>query len=716
VRELFRDEVIAGVLGAAFIAAIEVVALGSGRPGVFAPAVALILSLGAAIGAVMAIAEWTVERLRPSPLVVALIRAGGAVIPLIPVGRSLFSGGLAATLPGAAWAPLWVPALGVLGIAAAALAGARLCRGWGPVSPRAGRAIAVAALALLAGAAELANRLLYPTEYPVLHLFLIVCSCAALAVALRVAGGAAELSVRRRRRVRAAIAFGVAVALGLTLFFGLESTADRWQVAEARSHSLRLSRLVRDLLDFDGDGYAAVLGGGDCDDADPDRNPGARDVPGNGIDEDCDGADAAPPAPRVTGLSASERRRYLASDGAVALRQRAAAAPLIVLSIDALRADLVAPGPESRRRFPVLSGLLGESVWFRRAVSPSAGTDVSLSCLVTGRVDPFAPIETTLWEAVAASGRIAHGILPREILRWAPRTLITRGLGSTDTVVNDRVQRDVGSHTTSAETTDRALAALDRIARQGESPPALWVHYFDVHEHGQIELGDPGLRSVQGDEPLDSTPARYRALLALTDREIGRLLAGLRERGLYEKAVIMVLSDHGESLGEDPRLPDRHGLYVYHPLTAIPLAIRVPGVAGREVFEPVSLLDVYPTLADLVGLEPAADLDGSNLVLHLLPDGPEPPIDPGRALPLNESDQWGVIVWPDKLMVRPADNLVELYDLEADPGERHNLAAARPARVTELKARYHAFPTVSMDRSVAGRRWRERQARPPRPR
>ncbi|HEY0134375.1 MAG TPA: hypothetical protein VGB85_09855, partial [Nannocystis sp.] len=81
-----------------------------------------------------------------------------------------------------------------------------------------------------------------------------------------------------------------------------------------------------------------------------------------------------------------------------------------------------------------------------------------------------------------------------------------------------------------------------------------------------------------------------------------------------------------------------------------------------------------------------------------------------RPLVLNESEQYGVIVWPHKLLVRPGDNLTELYDLSEDFAEARNLAADAPRRVGELMQYYHAAPSVNLDRTSRGRRLRERAA------
>jgi arylsulfatase A-like enzyme len=300
--------------------------------------------------------------------------------------------------------------------------------------------------------------------------------------------------------------------------------------------------------------------------------------------------------------------------------------------------------------------------------------------------------------------------LPREVLRYAGATLLTRGLDDHATIVNDREKRDVGNATTSVETTDQAIAALGRLAPAAE-PFTLWVHYFDVHEHLQVENDDPGLRSVG--RSVDGKVDKYEALVMLTDREIGRLVDSLEQLNIADETIVVLFSDHGESLGEDPRLPDNHGLVVYEPLVRIPIIIAMPGVAPAVIEVPVSLVDLSATLVRLFGLEGLTEVPGDDLSVFL--DGHRPKELDARSGPivLNESDQWGIIEWPYKLMVRPADNLVELYDLSSDPGEKNNLAASEPERVARLKALYAGFPRPNLDRTRKARRARERLAEPP---
>lgn len=99
--------------------------------------------------------------------------------------------------------------------------------------------------------------------------------------------------------------------------------------------------------------------------------------------------------------------------------------------------------------------------------------------------------------------------------------------------------------------------------------------------------------------------------------------------------------------------------------------------------------------------------------LYLLPIllGAPEPLRPHRAIAIHEELQWSVVEWPYQLIVRPADNLVELYDLEHDPLQREDLSATKPDVVSQLKARYAEFPRVNVDRSTSGRSERDRLAR-----
>src|SRR6185369_14421095 len=99
-----------------------------------------------------------------------------------------------------------------------------------------------------------------------------------------------------------------------------------------------------------------------------------------------------------------------------------------------LRADLLAPDAPNRDDFPAITKLLSESVWFTRAFAPASGTDVSLATFLTGRLDPFQPVATTLPEAFQAAGRHTFAALPSEVLRYAGEVLLGRGVDKVATV------------------------------------------------------------------------------------------------------------------------------------------------------------------------------------------------------------------------------------------------------------------------------------------
>jgi arylsulfatase A-like enzyme len=397
---------------------------------------------------------------------------------------------------------------------------------------------------------------------------------------------------------------------------------------------------------------------------------------------------------------------FRAREDVVALLARTKRMNVVLVSIDALRADLLAPGAPDRADFPHITKLLDDSVWFTRAFAPASGTDISLATLLTGRFNPFQPVASTLSETMRASGRTTYAAIPNEVLRYAGDTLLNRGVDTLKKIYTDWSQADVGDHISADATT---LAGVHSLGAAGDKPFFLWVHYFDVHEHHQINVPREMLAKVQ--RGASDKSHAYRALLRGIDDELGTLLADLDRRGLADKTIVVFLSDHGESLGEDPRLLATHGKVTYAPLVRVPIAFHIPGGPTGQRTDPVSLVDVAPTLFDLLGISTdGLVLDGKDLLPALL-DGPADLRPANRALAIHEQDQWSVVEWPFQLLVRPADNLIELYDLEHDPGQRTNLAAAQPDVVQRLKVRFAEFPQLVVDRSPQGRSSREQLAR-----
>ncbi len=278
--------------------------------------------------------------------------------------------------------------------------------------------------------------------------------------------------------------------------------------------------------------------------------------------------------------------------------------------------------------------------------------------------------------------------------------------------------------------TDRALELLDRDRLRAGERLFLFAHYFDPHapydppppwdtryaevsgsidranlqliegvvDHRASLAGEPAPRNRYRDgltakllasadgQPLPGEPgmaALYAGEVSYTDAEVGRLLAGLDERGILDQALVIVTADHGETFWEHGDFWN-HGLWVYDTTVRVPLLLRLPGERTERVVEtPVSTVDVMPTLLELLGLTAPSRVDGVSLVPLLrgesLDRGPvfseatQPWHDGAEGWP-NAANPRCVRHGPHKYVHAPyLADLEELYDLTRDPGERTNL-------------------------------------------
>jgi arylsulfatase A-like enzyme len=389
---------------------------------------------------------------------------------------------------------------------------------------------------------------------------------------------------------------------------------------------------------------------------------------------------------------------------------------LLLITLDTTRRDHCSVYGYERETTPNLERFAAEGVRVALAYAPSSTTAPSHATLFTslypithrvlrnGRV--LLPTHETLAERMHERGWATAGFVSSYVLAerfglgqgfelwdddFEPATATTDKEGWQAEGV-DAVDRRGDA------TTRRVLSWLERD-RDPERPFFLFVHYFDPHSPyvPPPELADkfpPASGPGQGLRPL---VARYDAEIAFADQQIGELLAALDRLGLADDTLVAITADHGEGLMQHGQMG--HGVQIYEEQVRVPLLLRWPGrlPAGRVVEGAVSLIDLAPTLLELVGLPSATGgMQGRSLAPVLAGDArvnPQRPIflyrrefEPGRmeGLPV-AGEKFGVRLGAFKLVLGPEEGTRELFDVLHDPREREDLAGAEPARAAELE-------------------------------
>lgn len=350
--------------------------------------------------------------------------------------------------------------------------------------------------------------------------------------------------------------------------------------------------------------------------------------------------------------------------------------PIVLISIDTLRADHLPVYGYAKGHTPNIDALARDAIVFERAYAHSPQTLPSHVALLSGQL-PFEtgvrdnigfaakPGQPFIQTMLAGRGYRTGGFISAYVLR--SQTGIGQGFETFDSNLPAaspeasiaQVQRD-GSLTLEA-----AARWLDTLPR--EAPYFLFLHLYEPHTPYT-----PPARFA--------SYAPYDGEIAYADELVGRMLDRLRRDGTYDSATIIVLSDHGEGLGDHGE--QEHGLFLYDETIRIPLVIKMPGQrqAGTRIPAPVQQIDLVPTLLDLTGASPDATLHGRSLAPWLRGEGQvqEAGIY-SEALYARYHFGWSELYALTDARYRfiqaPRE---ELYDLQTDPHERQNLADARP--------------------------------------
>ena len=432
-------------------------------------------------------------------------------------------------------------------------------------------------------------------------------------------------------------------------------------------------RVLRRLLDRDGDGFSAALAGGDCDDTNPAISPSSKEIPGNGVDDNCQGGDApleeavAPPTP--TTPPEPDAPRYAPKKYNV-----------VFLLIDTLRPDHLGLYGYDRDTSPNLDAWSQSAVVFDRVYSQAPNTPRSMPSIFTGRppsriawaqrfsnYSDLLPENETVFEVFQAGGWRTEAVTSHWYFERAPA--LKQGVDLWDNAGFLTI-KESNTQSAAPDLTPRLLARLDAL-QGGEQPFFVFAHYFEPH--GKY-LQQKSVRTF-GTALMD----KYDSEIAFVDHHLGPVLKKLDEPALAENTVVVILADHGEAFKE-------HGFYfhgrtLYREETHVPLLIRVPGVAPRRVDTVAGLIDVVPTLAELVGLR-AAKAQGRSLlpIFSGIGEVDARPVFQEQLPYPNYKEHIVALVDARGLHVlkNVTNNVEEVFDLAADPAEKKNLLDADP--------------------------------------
>jgi arylsulfatase A-like enzyme/Flp pilus assembly protein TadD len=375
---------------------------------------------------------------------------------------------------------------------------------------------------------------------------------------------------------------------------------------------------------------------------------------------------------------------------------------VVLITIDTLRADYVGSYGSKLARTPTLDRLAAHGVRFETAISPTPMTMPSHTSLMTG-LDPTlhgvhsnAKFRLNDEIPTLAEQFQAHGF---ETAAFLSSVVLDRryGLARGFDVYDDRMgfRRNIAGATggyaerTADQVVDATLQWLDSAPNRF----FLWVHFYDPHGSYDPPRGFRPKQSATTASPEEvgsleyvkqAFPPLYAGEIYFTDTELGRFLRIMNRKFAADRTLLVVTSDHGESLGEHGELT--HTLTLYDATQKIPLLMKGPGVpSGRVVDAQVRLVDVAPTILSLSGLPAIERTTGQDLGPWMRgerEDGLEAYVETLEThLAYGWSPVLGLRTSEYKYLrtVRP-----ELYALGTDPHELNDLAASQPAKVKKF--------------------------------
>lgn len=396
---------------------------------------------------------------------------------------------------------------------------------------------------------------------------------------------------------------------------------------------------------------------------------------------------------------------------------------VLLIMIDALRADRMSAYGHSRETTPNLDRLAADGVLFTQAISQATWTKPSVASLFTSmyprqhgiassdwgrpdaggqtRVDTLNPKVLTLAEALSNAGYRTAAIGENNHL--TPKTDFDQGFDTFEMKI------DPDEHWTRAPEMNRRFRRW--INRHGDDDFFVYLHYIDVHwpykspppfkgmyagPPATVDYNRLGFVPEHNAAPptefdpelLEHMLATYDEGIRFIDDQIGEVIDELKERGLYDETLIVVISDHGDEFREHGKFA--HGESLFDEVIHVPLIIKFPcpgpNCRQQTVTDQVETIDVMPTILESAGIPLPAGLFGR----HVFSDSPDP-----EPAAFSELDNQVALRTPQHKYIYAFDSGAEqLYDLTADPAEKRNLAAEQPELAEGFRSRIFGWIEV----------------------
>jgi choline-sulfatase len=346
--------------------------------------------------------------------------------------------------------------------------------------------------------------------------------------------------------------------------------------------------------------------------------------------------------------------------------------PIIIISIDSLRADRLPAYGYTGVRTPAIDALAADGVLFERAYAHSPQTLPAHTAILTGRL----PFETGVRDNV--------GFVLKASERSLAQMLRDRGY-ATGAVVSGFALRKATGISNGFEFFDgdmpagsKGPATIGQLKRDGGASEAIAERWLTSIGSARallfLHIDEPHKPYTLPDRFAES--AEYDGAVAYSDEIVGRLVRYLKSHQLYDRSTIVLLSDHGEGLGDHGE--QQHGVFLYDEAIHVPLIVKQEGFtgAGRRVSSVVQQIDLMPTILELVKAPVPGNLRGRSLK-PLLDGTGEMPARPvySEALYARYQFGWsGLVAATDERYRYIKAPTEELYDLRRDPRERRNLA------------------------------------------